>query len=382
MLKEIMANQTNKQPTIFITGDDEYLITQQAAAVQTAFKKNCPDGELEIIDGRVSTVSEAEKAILQCRSALASPGLFSANRLVWLRNADFLADSRPAQSATVQEALTRLLADIKAGLPDGFQLLITAEAADKRRAFYKGIRTIATIKECKKSGKSAEARQDIIRSILEKTGCSMSTDCLASLAERTGSDTRRLVMEVEKVCLYVAPRTEITVDDLDAIVSASQETAFYELANRFGERDLDGAIRCLHELLFQKHSVMGLMAHLENTIRDILVFREALDQGWLVRNGRQLSWRNVPAGASEALSALDKDPRKLPPFIAGRVGSYAQRFTRKRLDHCLHHIVLAHEKMVSTSVPPEIILENLLVRMLGTVRKQKGPTAPKRTRSA
>ncbi len=368
--KEIMTSDKNK-PVTLITGDDEYLIEQQATGICKSFQSSHPDGELEQIDGMVTSVAEAENAVMRCRSALASPGLFSTDRLVWFKNVSFLADSRTAQSPTVQEALVKLATSIESGLPDGFALLITADSADKRRAFFKAITKWGSVKEFKRNTKSAADRHALIQSLLKQRGCTMPNELIETLSSKTGSDTRRLVMEIEKLCLYVHPATVIAAEDLNAIISSSQETAFYELANRFGDRDLEGAVRCLHALLFQKHSVMGLIAHLENTIRDMIVFREALDQGWLVHTGRNMTWKNLPPDVQIAMDHLDKDPRKLPPFIATRLAESAARFPRKRLDHCLRHIVAAHEKMVSTSVPPELILEVLLVRMLGTPRKQQ-----------
>ncbi len=356
-------------PITLLLGDDEYLVNRHAREI--AEKRLTADAaaELETIDGLVTSVSDAEASIRRCKSALQSPGLFSSARIVWFKDVAFLADTRAAQSTTVQEALVDLVAFLEKGLPDGFTMLITAESIDKRRAFAKSLTKIATVREFKRGNKDTAERTTIVRDILAQYGCEMPDSLLHSLCEKVGTDTRRLVMETEKLCLYVLPETRIDAQAIETIVSTTTETAFYELANRFCAFDLPGAVRTLHELLFQKHSVMGLIAHLENTIRDLLLFREALDQGWLQQRGRQLAWQSVPPEIDQALAALDRDPRKLPPFIAGRLAEGAARFTRKRLDHCLRQIVAAHEKMVSSRVPPELILEILLVRMLGKAKR-------------
>ncbi|MFU8780487.1 MAG: DNA polymerase III subunit delta, partial [Kiritimatiellia bacterium] len=268
-----------------------------------------------------------------------------------------------------QEALSEWVDFIAKGLPDGFSLLITAESIDKRRSFSKTLTKIATVKEFKRGDKNASSRLHIVQSIFDQHGCSASAESIAWLCDKVGSDTRRLVMEAEKLCLYIAPEKKIDKTAIDTIVSTTTETAFYELANRFCAFDLAGAVRTLHELLFQKHSVMGLISHLEGTIRDLIVFREAIDQGWLQVRGGRLSWQPVNPEIDQALASLDKDPRKLPFFIAGRLAEGAERFTRKRLDHCLRQIVAAHEKIVSSRVPPELILEMLLVRMLGKTKR-------------
>jgi len=360
----------NTSPITLLTGDDEYLVNRHAREIVGQRQQADPSTELETIDGMVTSVSEAESAIRRCQAALQSPGLFSTARVVWFKDVTFLADTRAAQSATVQDALGDLVAFLEKGLPDGFTLVITAESIDKRRAFAKSLLKQARTMEFSRTGKDTTERISIVQGILAQHGCEMPAPLLQLLCEKVGTDTRRLVMETEKLCLYVLPDTRIDARAVETIVSHTTETAFYELANRFCDFDLPGAVQTLHELLFQKHSVMGLIAHLENTIRDLLLFREALDQGWLQQRGRQLSWQTVPPDVDQALAALERDPRKLPPFIAGRLASGAARFTRKRLDHCLRQIVAAHEKMVSSRVPPELILEILLVRMLGKARQR------------
>jgi DNA polymerase III delta subunit len=352
-----------------LTGDDEYLMTRHAREIIDTVRKTDAQAEVEIIDGMVTTVSDAETAIRRCKSALQSPGLFSTTRVVWFKDVAFLQECRAAQSETVQDALNDWVELITKGLPDGFSLLITAESVDKRRAYAKTLLKIAAAKEFSRGDKNATSRLGIVQGILDQHACSATPHVIELLCNKVGSDTRRLVMETEKLCLYVLPAKNITIDAVEAIVSTTTETAFYELANRFCAFDLTGAVRTLHELLFQKHNVIGLISHLEGTIRDLLIFREALDQGWLLIRGGRLAWQPVSPEVEQALTTLDKDPRKIPPFIATRLAQGAERFNRKRLDHCLRQIVAAHEKMVSSRVPPELLLELLLVRMLGKAKR-------------
>ena len=356
-------------PITLLVGDDEFLMNRHAKDVIATVQQTDPACELETIDGLVTTVGDAETAILRCKSALQSPGLFSTTRIVWLKDVAFMNDSRAAQSETVQNTITDFVAFLAQGLPDGFSLLITAESIDKRRSYAKTLSKMAAVHEFKRDAKDHAGRAAIVRSTIEENGCSIAPDLVPFFCEKVGSDTRRLVSEAHKLCLYAYPETKISREAIETITSTTTETAFYALANRFCAFDLTGAIRTLHELLFQKQSMIGLIMHLESTIRDLLVFREALDQGWVQQRGRQLTWTNLPPDVDRALTQMDRDPRKLPFFIAGNLAEGAAKFTRKRLDHCLRQIVVAHEKMVSSRVPPELILEVLLVRMLGKAKR-------------
>ncbi|MFU8779854.1 MAG: hypothetical protein ACNA71_02375, partial [Kiritimatiellia bacterium] len=93
-------------PITLLTGDDEYLMNRHARDIVESVQKIDANTELEIIDGMVTSVSDAEAAIRRCKSALQSPGLFSTTRVVWFKDVAFMAESRAAQSATVQEALS------------------------------------------------------------------------------------------------------------------------------------------------------------------------------------------------------------------------------------------------------------------------------------
>ena len=111
---------------------------------------------------------------------------------------------------------------------------------------------------------------------------------------------------------------------------------------------------------------MRLIIGLEQRLRDLWVYREALDQGWLRRGGGDaFGWGRVPASVDKLFGEkFGNDPRVLHPYRTRMIAEQAERFSRDKLEQCRSAIVNAHVKLVSSREPPLVTLELLLVRML------------------
>ncbi len=363
-----------------ITGNDEYLVSSKAKEVVSAL---VPDQEralkLDVVDGSADTVDSALNAINQCISALQSLGLFSQEKVVWLQDASFLADNRQGKSEAVLDQVGRLTDLVKAGLSEGLVLVITAPQIDKRRAFYKACKAVGELHEFQMPEKAYQAERVTAERLDEQlaaAGLKMTPQARSAFLEKVGSDTRQLVNEVEKLAIYMGERTPVDIRDVRAVVSSSREAVAWDLADAFGNRDLSRAIATLRQLMFQKESTIGLVMGLESRVRDLLVYREAMERGWLVKQsgygGRMsVGWGDVPPEVEQSFSEqMGSDPRKMHPFRVGVLAEQARNFSHKRLLFCLREVTNAHAKLVSSRVPAEIVLELLLVRMLATVKRK------------
>lgn len=359
-----------------IYGNDEYLVSAKAKQIVAGL---VPEAEralkLDVVDGAVDGADGVNTAVNQCLSALQSLGLFCEERIVWLQNASFFADTRTGKSAAAQESVARLAAQIKAGLPSGQVLVVTTGAIDKRRAFFKACKAAGELHEFSIPEKSYQADRvaaERLDKLLVKSGLQMDSRAKVTFLEKVGVDTRQLVNEVEKLSVFAGDRKRIDVDDVRAIVSSSREALAWDLADAFGKRELSRALAILRQLVFQKENVMGLVIGLENRIRELLVYREALEKGWLVKSsgygGRSsLAWGDVPPQVDQIFADyMGRDPRKIHPFRVSLLAEQARKFSSKRLKYSLQQVTEAHAKLVSSRVPAEMTLELLLIRMLGT----------------
>ncbi len=361
-----------------IYGSDDYLVSHKARSVVQTAAPAGTDAQIERIDGAVDKVETALMAIRKTLMALNSIGLFSEEKTVWLENATFLADTRTGQSAAVQEEIPRLIDRIKTGIPPGVTFIITAPGVDKRRAFFKACKVHAEIHEFdvpddSRSSGQAAVDQSLTRFIIEK-GLTMTPAARNAFLQKVGPDSRLILGEVEKLAVALGTRVKVEIDDVIEFVSSSREAVYWDLADAFAGRDLPRALHTLRQLLFQRQNMMGLMINLEKRIRELMIYREGIDQKWLVRGsgsrGGAWNWAELPPDVERIFAGdMENDPRKIHPFRIGIIAGQALKFTRKRLEYCLKQAVTAHENMVSSRVPPELTLELLLVRMLSTPRR-------------
>ncbi len=370
----------------FICGNDDYLVSEKVKSILKECISNPSeaDTQLERIDGAVDKVEAAQTAIRKCLSAMNSLGLFSEEKTILLENATFFGDNRTAQSATVQEEVARLTEKIKAGMPLGVTLIITATEIDKRRAFYKACGKAGEVHEFKipedKYASDHAAVMERLDRLLEGKQLKMSTAVKESFQQKVGLETRLILNELEKLAVAISPRTTVALDDVANFVSASREAEFFDLADAFADRDLPKTLRILRQLIFQRQNLMGLVINLEKRIRDLIIYREAIDRHWITRKQAgsrdAYTWATLPPEVEQGFSQeLDNDPRRMHPVRISILAGQAAGFSRKRLDYCQRQITQAHEQMVSSRVPPELIMEIALVRMLSAAKRPVASTA-------
>ena len=210
-----------------IYGSDEYLVSAKAKQIVSAL---VPEEErtfkLEAVDGAADTADAAATAITQVLAGLRSLGLFGDEKVIWLQAASFFADNRVGKAALVQENVAQLVDLIKAGLPPGQVLVITASGVDKRRAFFKACKAAGELHEFSVPEKSYQADRlasERLDQLLAKRGLEMSSRAKVAFLEKVGTDTRQLVNEVEKLAIFMGESKRVDVDQVLAISSSSRE---------------------------------------------------------------------------------------------------------------------------------------------------------------
>jgi len=376
-----------KSPVYLIGGDDEYLVTGKAREIIDSL---VPVDEqafgLEVVDGATDTADEALSSLKRCLEALETRGFLGGGKVIWLRDAAYLSPKTKGRSADtpsvakgrstdMQKLVDCLVQLIDKGLPPGQKLVITMAKLDGRSALYKTCTRKGNVLEFSLPEKPKEASQqaaDLAMQEFKRFGIEVGRETAQILVERVGFDTRHVTNEVQKLVLYVGNRRKVLPEDVRAIVSAVRETAAWDFADSFGERDLSKALRVLRQLMFQKESHMGLIAGLEKRVGALVVLRTAIDMGWVRMPPKgawgQLDWKGSPE-MEEALKCLGKDdPRTIHPFRALKLAEQAQRFTLSELLNARELVAGTREQMVSTGLPPFLILEFLLTKLLARRR--------------
>lgn len=366
---------TMPAPLYLVFGSDEYRVATKAKQL---IEELVPEAEaafkLEVVNGAVDTVDAAVHALRQCMMALQTVGLLSSEKVVFFQDVSFLVDNRTGKSETVKEALVELVAFLKKGLSEGQVLVVTAPAADKRRGFAKLFKDAGEIHEYEVvEGAGQSARRELagrVEKIAAEHQLSMSSSMRDLFLEKVGGNTRQLMTEMGKLAVSLGDRHEVERQDILRITSSSREALAWDLGDAFGKRNLKDALSILRQLLFQKESAIRLVIGLENRVRDLLLYRQALDRGWLAEKGgygrgSSYAWVEPPPEVGVMLKDhMEKDPRKMHPYRVDILAQQARTFTTSHLVTCLRAAVHAHEQLVSTRIPHETTMELLLIRML------------------
>ena len=352
-------------------GADEYLVENHAKTLVGSLLP--PEDHalgLELIDGDAATIDEALAAIRHCRAALETLPFFGVRKVVWFKGVNFLTDTVVGRSEAVKTAVGTLAGMIRGGLPAETSLVITATRADKRYAFYKTVAQAGEVHEfaVPEQGFRVERQAaDRLTDCLKEAGLSMAEAARGRFLQRVGTDTRNIVNEVAKLVVYLGDRRAASLEDVDAVTCANRESVAWDLADAFGNRNLVQAIDVTRNLLFRRESPIALIAVLEGRIRDLMIYREAIDRGWM-REGRRpdsWEWGRVPAEAETVYAKeLARDPRRTHPYRASLLGKQAKLFSMGELRRSLRAAVAAHRQLVSSSLPQSFVLETLLLRTL------------------
>src|SRR5437016_13401799 len=123
-----------------VVGSDDAEVKRTAAELAEKLKPaDAGDFGVEVIDGAADNSEQAAGRVRSTNDALRTLPFFGGEKLVWLKNANFLGDDQKARSASVQSALEELTETIDTGLGPEIAFLLSATEVDKRRSFYKSL---------------------------------------------------------------------------------------------------------------------------------------------------------------------------------------------------------------------------------------------------
>ncbi len=290
--------------------------------------------------------------------------------------ADAPAVEQPAAAGDPGQLLQDAL---EGGIPAGNTLLLIAEEADRRKKLFKFIKKqFALIDLAVESGSGARAKKgqqavllDLVRQSLEKMGKTMPPPVMEQLLERVGFHPVAVVMETEKLCLFVGDRSRITLEDLNAVVGRTRQDALFELTGAIGRRDLDAALLIAARLQENGIHPLAILATLRNFTRSLLLFR-ALggQQRYQVR-------ANMQAGVfqQQCLPLLKENEQWSKELSGHPYALYMQfktalSFSLEELGSWLKTLLAAEMRLKGSRVDAGTVLQHLIISML--LKNSKG----------
>ena len=362
-----------------VIGNDDLRVKD--AALKLARELTPPDGGdfgVDTIDGVAENAEHCAKIVRATLDALQTLPFFGGEKLVWLKNANFLADSQVGKTNAALEGMEAILDYVeKTNAPD-VKFLLSATAVDKRRTAWKRIQKMADLRAFDKPDTSKTGWEDEVMPVVERRalelGVSFDEDALHALVQLAGEDTRQLDSEVEKLALYCGERTRVTVRDVHTMVPLNRAGVIFEVGNAIGKRDLRRALELVRKLVAQGQNEIGiLLGAIVPRVRSLMLANDLITRHPRLPRGNYSSF----IGALDKLSVVETAhlPKKkdgsgingYPIFLALEE---AARFKSSELRTALAACLDANTKLVTTQIDAQLVLERLLIGMLGT-RKQK-----------
>ena len=390
-----------------VVGSDEAEVKRVASELATNLTPpGAGDFGLEVIDGAADNADQAAARIRSAIEAVQTLPFFGSTKVVWLKNANFLGDDPKARSAAVQSALEELSELLDGGFDSGVTFLISATEVDKRRAFYKMLVKRAELQVFDRldSGRAGweEEATEIVRLRAKKQKLQFDDDALDLFVLLTGGDTRQIENELEKIDTYcsagvgpverasvspaepkparrtsagttatmVVPR--VTVELVRELVPLSRAGIIFELSNALALRDLELALTLVRRLLDQGESAIGiLLAAVVPTIRNLLLAKDLMDRHGLPRPHSPFQFisaiNRLPAKATEHFPR--KKDGSINAYALAIAAQHAHQFETNQLINAMRACLTANVQLVTTQLDHELILTEVVVKLLGSERK-------------
>ena len=326
----------------------------------------------DVIDGAAEHSEQAGARIHQAIDALLTFPFFGGEKLVWIKNANFLQDDQMGGSQAVTEALEKLAALLSEGLPASTRFLLSAIGVDKRRTFYKTLAKLGKVEVFDKVDSSKPGWEEDAGALVEQRasarGLRFSGEAIEIFTLFTGGDRRVIENELEKLDLFLGEtRREVSADDVRLLVPLSREGIVFELGNAIAERNLNRALSLLDQLLFQGETAHGiLVVAIIPTVRNLLLAKDLMTRHRLQRPAQPFYFgKTLERLPPEAIAHL---PRKkdgaISSYQLGIAASHVQRYTLAELRRALEACLEANVQLVTSQTDPEVVLGQLIVRIM------------------
>ncbi|MGD1978126.1 MAG: DNA polymerase III subunit delta [Akkermansiaceae bacterium] len=346
-------------PVHVITGSDEGRVSEEAAALFEKLKApGSDDFSNEIIEGVAANAEDAFQCCSQAIEALQTIGLFAADKVVWLKGANFLGSDRTSEAERAVTGVENLLEVLQNDLPDGTQFLISANAINGVRRFGKWAKKNASFQVYDKIDVSKEGWEDQVAIVVQRQAkekqLTFGPEALALFVQRAGADSRQIANELDKLDLYLSDaRREITVEDVTLMVSVSHKGVIWEISRAVEKRDARRAIELIDSLIAKNENAVGLIkASIIPTVRNLFFAKLVSSYG---------SVNQAPAGIQAVLPK--KKDGSVNTWGLKMAAQGARNFSLEELHLGMNACLAADKALVTSGQDPRMILHKLVISL-------------------
>jgi len=274
----------------FICADDEFIASNAARELFEDLSKDISDDMgKELIEGTALTVDEACEACRKVTESILTPSMFCPQKVIWLKGANFLSDSRSGKSERTAEAVEKLASIIKTMDAESTSVIIEASPIDRRKRHVKKLFEICEVIDLKSSDPS-EACRSLLQTESKKHKVSFGKNALETLVGIVAASPRMVLSEYQKLCAYLNFEGTITEKMVLELVPIFGEGDFFDLSNSFYGGDLQVSLNALRRYFFtnKNASARPIIASLQKQNSLLIQIRALLDDRAVSMNYRGL----------------------------------------------------------------------------------------------
>jgi DNA polymerase-3 subunit delta len=301
--------------------------------VETALKR-------EAIDTLVASVPEGERAfnvqvfhafeseMVDVVTAARTQPFFGKRRVVVLRDIE--------KTRLDQAGRGELLGEYLSALSPETVFVATTEDDAKAKALGKqyGAAWAVVVFNPLKGAALATA----VKAEAARLGCSVEPAAITALIEVAGEDQAQIFNELAKLRLAVGAGGAIDGAAVARYAAGYAHHGAFDIVDAVSRRDLPGSLRLIGEVTIKDEDFLGLLGMLGKRLRVL----------WYLAGGE----REVP-----------KEFRLYPGQV-DKLRTDAKRFTRAEIERGLQGLALLDDRVKSTGVAPELLLEHFLLGFL------------------
>ncbi len=355
-----------------VVGSDEGLVREKALLLYNQLTNGVDDGFThETIDGIADNSESAFEICSSTVQALLTIPMFGGDKVVWLRNANFLADNVTGRSQRTEAGVESLRNTLEKGIPNGVKFLLTAQGVDKRRGFWKFIEKSADVQVHDRIDTSRDDWQDQVASLVTKRarelGLTFDRDAMALFVMLAGEQSQQIGNELEKLDLYLGPeRREVTEDDVRVLVPLSRAAVVFEIGKAIQIGNAARAIQLIDQQLEADESAIGIMrASIIGVVRNLFMAKLIIEK-FKVPTGNYSAFSgglNRLAEADSAWLPQKKDGSGVNVFPIFLAADNAKNFDLASLQHVMEATLKADQALVTTGLDHRLVLHRLIVEI-------------------
>lgn len=361
-----------------IVGSDDGMVREEALLLYNELTGGNDDGFThETIEGNADNSEGAYEICASASQSLMTMPMFGGDKVVWLRNVNFLGDDVTGRAQRTEAGVEMLRGILEKGLPSGIKFLISADKIDKRKSFWKFLEKSAAVQSYDKIDISKDGWEDQVGMLVEgrakELGLKFENEALELFIMLAGEQSKQITNELEKLDLFLGKeRRVVTLDDVRTLVPLSREALIFEIGQAIQKGNVVRAIQLVDEQLSAEESAIGIMrASIINVVRNLYMAKLILEK-FKAPSGNYGAF----AGALNRLPAADRAwlPQKkdgsgvnvFPIFLAV---PNAKNYDLDRLQHVMEQTQRADQALVTTGLDHRMVLHRLIAE-IAAARKE------------